>query len=74
MASGEKQFPPRRVPNATRRPREYLTASEVDSMVAAARKLGRHGERDAALILIAFRHGLRVSELVALRCVNGHEF
>lgn len=59
--------PPRRVPNAARRPREYLTADEVDRLVAAARRLGRHGERDAALILIAFRHGFRVSELVALR-------
>jgi len=33
----------------------------------AARSLGRHGHRDSTLILIAFRHGLRVSELVALR-------
>ena len=28
---------------------------------------GRYGHRDATLILIAFRHGLRVNELVALR-------
>jgi type 1 fimbriae regulatory protein FimB/type 1 fimbriae regulatory protein FimE len=33
----------------------------------AARRTGRHGHRDATLILIAYRHGLRVSELVTLR-------
>lgn len=36
-------------------------------MLKAARNVGRHGNRDATLILIAYRHGLRVSELVALR-------
>jgi integrase len=33
----------------------------------AARNTGRHGHRDATLILIAYRHALRVAELVALR-------
>ena len=33
----------------------------------AARKIGRHGNRDATMILVAYRHGLRVSELVALK-------
>jgi type 1 fimbriae regulatory protein FimB/type 1 fimbriae regulatory protein FimE len=33
----------------------------------AARNNGRHGHRDATLILIAYRHGLRVSELISLR-------
>ena len=58
--------PPRRVENATRRPREYLTLQEVERLMDAAREHGRHGHRDATMILVAFRHGLRVSELCAL--------
>jgi len=59
--------PPRKVPNNTRRSREYLTPREVDALIAAARRLGRYGHRDATILLLAYRHGLRVSELVALR-------
>ena len=60
--------PPRRLPNAERRQREYLTGEEVDRLIDAARsRLGRHGHRDATMILLAYRHGLRASELVALR-------
>ena len=53
--------------NIDRRGREYLTPQEIDSVIAAAGKLGRHGSRDSAMILVAYRHGLRVSELVSLR-------
>ena len=35
--------------------------------MSAAGKTGRHGHRDQTIILTGFRHGLRVSELVALR-------
>src|SRR3954447_11613496 len=49
------------------RPREYLSEAEVDQLCKAAQKRGRYGHRDATMILIAYRHGLRVSELVALR-------
>jgi type 1 fimbriae regulatory protein FimE len=59
--------PPRRVSNATVRTREYLTPDEVDALEQAARSTGRHRHRDGALILVAYRHGFRVSELVALR-------
>src|SRR5712692_6410123 len=62
-----KVAPPRRPRNGDRRTREYLTPSEVEKLMATAGRLGRHGHRDASLILLAFRHGLRVSELVALR-------
>jgi len=44
-----------------------LTPDEVDKVLQASAKLGRHGPRDRTLILLAYRHGLRVSELVALR-------
>src|SRR5437879_11391469 len=58
---------PKRPTNASRRPREYLTVEEAERLIREAGKLGRHGQRDAALLTLAYRHGLRVSELVALR-------
>ena len=58
--------PPRRVPNADILTREYLTEPEVERLIAAA-KANRNGQRDATMILIAFRHGLRAAELVDLR-------
>ena len=61
------KMPPKKPTNAARRSREYLTAHEIDQVLAAARKVGRHASRDAALILLMYRHGLRVAEAVALR-------
>lgn len=58
---------PTRKPNATYRQREYLTEAEVDRLIEAARKRGRNGPRDAAAILLAYRHGLRAAELCSLR-------
>ena len=55
--------PPVRRPNAEVRGREYLTEDEVDALRKAASKLGRHGHRDATMILIAYTHGMRASEL-----------
>jgi len=62
-----KSLPPRRVKNPERRSREYLMATEVDALMEGARQVGRHGYRDMTLIMMAYRHGLRVAELVALR-------
>ena len=59
--------PPLKPKNKDRRTREYLTETEVGQLVDAAKKAGRHGHRDATMILVAFKHGLRVSELVLLR-------
>ncbi len=58
--------PPKKLKNSLRRAREYLTPTEVDKLMASARRVGRHGQRDATMILIAYRHGLRVSELTTL--------
>jgi len=58
---------PRRRKNLDVRSREYLTEQEVELLINAARKTGRHGHRDATLILLMYRHGFRVSELVSLR-------
>jgi type 1 fimbriae regulatory protein FimB/type 1 fimbriae regulatory protein FimE len=49
------------------RTREYLTSSEVEILMAAARKSSRYGHRDATMILIAYRHGLRASEVCDLQ-------
>jgi len=59
--------PPRKPLNADRRPREYLTPKEVERLIAATKKRERrYSLRDATMILVAFRHGLRVSELCML--------
>lgn len=59
--------PPRKPLNTERRSREHLTPDEVAKLRKAARELGRHGHRDSTMILLAYRHGLRVGELVDLR-------
>ncbi len=64
---GKAALPPRKTLNASLRSREYLTPHEVEALRKAARKTGRHGQRDDTLILMAFRHALRVGELIALR-------
>ncbi len=62
----DKRKVPVRRANTTYRSREYLSEKEVEALMVAAASIGRHGARDAALILLAHRHGLRVSELVSL--------
>ncbi len=58
---------PVRPANITLRSREYLTLDEVKQLREAACSVGRHSLRDYVLILMAYRHGLRVSELIDLR-------
>lgn len=69
LVSSAKEKPtvtPSRRPNSEIRPREHLTEREVERMIEAA-KGNRRGQRDATMILICFRHGLRVSELCELQ-------
>lgn len=67
LSAIENRKVPVRRANATYRNREYLVEKEVTALMEAAARIGRHRARDAALILIAYWHGLRVSELVSLR-------
>jgi len=57
---------PQRRRNGDLRTREYLTEAEVDRLMKAATG-NRHGHRDATMILVAYRHGLRAAELADLR-------
>jgi type 1 fimbriae regulatory protein FimB/type 1 fimbriae regulatory protein FimE len=45
--------------------RKYLTEDQLGKLIAAA-KHGRHGHRDATLVLLMARHGLRVTEAIDL--------
>jgi type 1 fimbriae regulatory protein FimE len=49
--------------------RQYFTESELARLISAARK-GRYGHRDATLILLMARHGLRVRAIFSARFVN----
>jgi integrase len=62
---------PLRRPNRDLRTREHLTEHEVEKLIEAA-KDNRHGHREATMILIAYRHGLRASELCDLQWTQVH--
>src|SRR3974390_971419 len=65
-ASVNRTVIPKRLPNADLRTREYLTESEVERLTNAAKR-NRWGPRDATMARVAYKHGLRASELVDLR-------
>ena len=65
-ATVKRTVGPTRPPNADLRTREYLTEAEVERLMKAAGK-NRWGHRDATMVLVAYRHGLRASELTDLR-------
>src|SRR5262249_24561021 len=65
MKSGSKKRAPTIV-NLTVK-RRYLTEREVERLMDCARKHGRYGHRDATMILVAYRHGLRASEVCDLQ-------
>ncbi len=65
-ATVNRTVAPKRLPNGKLRTREYLTEAEVARLMKAAMS-NRWGHRDATMVLVAYRHGLRASELVDLR-------
>jgi hypothetical protein len=65
-ATENRTVTPKRRPNADLRSREHLTETEVDGLIQAAKR-NRWGHRDSTMVLVAWRHGLRVPELVDLR-------
>ena len=59
--------PPKFTQHLRRRVREHLTPDETAALIDAARHVGRNGVRDGALLLLMYRHALRVSEAVGLQ-------
>lgn len=47
-----------------------LTSQQIDRLVRAAKQNGKHGTRNATLILMAHRHGLRVDELINMKWIH----
>ena len=58
---------PTTVNTSVTRRRNYLTGTEVETLMTAARKVSRYGHRDATMILVAYRHGLRACEVCDLQ-------
>jgi type 1 fimbriae regulatory protein FimB/type 1 fimbriae regulatory protein FimE len=60
-----------RLANEAYRTRKHLEPAEVAAIAEAARS-NRDGARDALMILMTYRHGLRVAELCELRWTDVH--
>jgi len=70
------------IPNVSRRPTQYSDARprrlkapsgvflSPEETIAVLRKAKERGSRDHAMILLAYRHGLRASEVCGLRLVD----
>jgi integrase len=65
-ATEKRTGTPTRRPNKDLRSREHLTQTEVERLMKAVGG-NRHAHRDSTMILVAYRHGLRASELCDLR-------
>jgi integrase len=69
-ATVNRTVTPKRPTNSKLRTREYLTEADVERLMKAAATKNRWARRDATMILVAYRHGLRAAELVDLRWVQ----
>lgn len=59
--------PPTTINRQVSQARKYLTPSEVESLMDYARKYSRYPHRDATMIMVAYRHGLRACEACDLQ-------
>jgi type 1 fimbriae regulatory protein FimB/type 1 fimbriae regulatory protein FimE len=68
-----KNSPPPRIANVAKRSREYLTPSEVKELRKAAKNASdRHSLRDELIVVMTYRHALRVSELCNMKWDQVH--
>ena len=67
MRNQRRSNPPPSTVSSSVRTRDYLTTREIDALMAAARQSSRYGHRDATMILLGYRHGLRAAELCDLQ-------
>ena len=63
----QKVYGGSRKANDELRGKRHLTKSEIDQTCKAIRKGARHPDRDELMVLVAFVHGLRVSELLNIK-------
>ena len=67
MRNQRRSNPPPSIVSSSVRTRDYLTTLEIDALMAAARQSSRYGHRDATMILLGYRHGLRAAAPAWLR-------